>query len=60
LIETYASIFEVADTIADEVTDVFNLSNPPSHTEALEFIQSLFEMSTRNSAVGKKRPALKA
>jgi hypothetical protein len=43
--------------VPDEV-DFFNLPNPSSRTMALESIQPLTEMSTRNLPGGKKRPCM--
>jgi hypothetical protein len=45
--------------VPDEV-NFFNLRNPSSRTMALESTQPLTEMSTRNLAGGKKRPARRA
>jgi hypothetical protein len=44
---------------SDEVIGFFDLPNPSSRTLALEFTQPLTEMSTRNLAGGKRRPANK-
>jgi hypothetical protein len=45
--------------VPDEV-DFFNLPNTFSRTMTLESTQPLTEMSTRNLAGGKKRPARRA
>jgi hypothetical protein len=45
--------------VPDEV-DFFNLPNPSSRTMALGSTQPLIEVSIRNLAGGKKRPALRA
>jgi hypothetical protein len=44
----YVASHKVTDSISYEVIEYFNWPNPSSRTMALESIQSLTEMSTRN------------
>jgi hypothetical protein len=54
------SFRNVASSIPDEVIGFFSSSNPSSRTVALGSTQPLAEMSIRNFAGGKERPAHKA
>jgi hypothetical protein len=56
----YAASRKIADSIPDVVTGFISLLNPSSRTMALGSTQPLAEMSTKNLAEGKGRPARKA
>jgi hypothetical protein len=51
---------KVGGSILDEVTGIFNLTNPSSRTMVLGSTQPLTEMNTRNLPERKGRPARKA
>jgi hypothetical protein len=56
----YATSWNGADSIPDEIMRFFNLRNPSSRTMALGSTQPLTEISTRNLLGSKERLAHKA
>jgi hypothetical protein len=53
----YATSWKVTGSIFEEAIDIFNWTNPSSHTMALGSTQPVTEMSTRKLPGGKGRPA---